>query len=1466
MGFFDRVGDFFDGIGNAVKDDANGAASAIGAAWSAASNWKVEEDSWLAKPANPISAIMSPVEDASENIVTGAAEALNFAYRYGFARNASTLAQQATQVYNGNIRSITSADAWNEAYNRSSEISPGQAIVGSFAQASEILPEQLEIGPNWLRKSDDPFGPKNAKNREDFFRNTNWGKLSSGSIDALGVILADPGYLALKGANKLQKAKTTLDAADASNVLAKAAETGNRKATQGFDVGVAPSRTLEDGTALTRRQADQGQRVSQLIDRIIETPRRNIQAMPELNHGEDANSLAILMTRAKELHADDPVEMRKAIADVLGTAWGDAAAMGRLVARRDTLATDMERIVTPPPQNLWSWRSPTYQRDPTHDRAVAAQRKQIDDELGRLDDVIQNTGQRLGPVRIGSTAIERAAEASALRAVNESWLNTGFASAPIRMVTAMAGTRIPDHINIKDPSAGYGDMVNTLRLMRHTDAKTKQKLMDSFVRASTPAHRMNVVDATRNQIVLDAARKYGLTEKQAKLMIATGNGRMATVRNSLKTRLYSAAGDQRFVQESDPEYDVIHVFDKPFLKSMLEDAHPIIDPREVDEAIKIASRNRILDNAGAGGTMVADGFGTVKDVALDVLNMSTKLWKTAALARGAYPLRVMTDTQARQMAHMETQVFMATRYQSLKGLKRYMLTVKDGEGRSFRNIFKEGNLEESLTEMLTRDLGMGEVWNLTKDDVPGIVRNVMSRDGGMADLANEVSNTLLRKRRTGDFGMIDASSPEWVPAYLRAVNQQILNSPVAVQALKTPDVHDLLRIVRSTPSLRREAREVGAKYDRQEDWLRTVIAANTHLLPTPELRIRAMRKAAKGSGFNEREVLDLFKSKNPKVQPMPVHGEAFSVIEQGKTVASYNKVRNNFFKFVAEMPENVAGRSPLFWDSYRRQIKITLDRLDEDQITAVGVDVIRKNAMRAAKREVSQILFDASHSSNMAASMRLLSPFFSAWEDTMTKWGKLFYDNPQLFARVNQGTQGLTDGGWVQDQNGYRIDPEGRAFDITTGKRMDNRPGYKKGAEYILLPHRFAKYFGGGEGDIKIRKDSINSVFQGEPWWLPGFGPLVALPTNRMTREFFPKEVDHPILKYILPYGTTTDSEAYQLLPKWAKTASAAFGDGQAHQNQFKIFLAEAVIDERNGGPKVDLDKISNKTRNYFIRKAFVDFNSPVSITPTPKNQFYIDKAHEYRADKSRKNWADDFDRDFPGFGEMKLELSTNETGIVATDVAFDAQKKYAKDINADPENGWLYVGPANAPAAFNGAVHDWQVAHGFRTQKDPVQALKGLQAEQGWDKYNKFRTLVNLALEDRGLVSTQQAGAEDLQYALQEYRKILAGENSAWAEAQGSAGGGNKPQVMLSKAQEFMAKHPEARTRPDMVALQKYIDFRNTIKAALAQRDNKSLDYNQDLKYAFSVYTQQLVKDNYGFEQMYNRVLEYDNLSKDVT
>jgi hypothetical protein len=101
---------------------------------------------------------------------------------------------------------------------------------------------------------------------------------------------------------------------------------------------------------------------------------------------------------------------------------------------------------------------------------------------------------------------------------------------------------------------------------------------------------------------------------------------------------------------------------------------------------------------------------------------------------------------------------------------KHLLSAQGSDKLSLRNLFKEGDYEKSLTGIL-KDAGVHE------DDIPTIIRKLSDTDGGVADLAGEMSNTMLaRARATGEWGYVEGTNAAWAPAYVRAVNRQIRNS------------------------------------------------------------------------------------------------------------------------------------------------------------------------------------------------------------------------------------------------------------------------------------------------------------------------------------------------------------------------------------------------------------------------------------------------------------------------------------------------------------------------------------------------------------------------------------------------------------------------------------------------------------------------------------------------------------------
>jgi hypothetical protein len=912
----------------------------------------------------------------------------------------------------------------------------------------------------------------------------------------------------------------------------------------------------------------------------------------------------------------------------------------------------------------------------------------------------------------------------AIAQAHEEWLTQGLGSSAVRVVRNQAARRLPQHVNVQDTNEGFEQLSQYLAAMKYTPSEVKKSIADAFVKAPTVGARMQVIERLRKRIVQDIGARYGFDKATVQELINAGETRLSYTESSLKTRLYAALNGEDpnsagFVSFDDAEDGIIHAFETPRLQSQLENHMTVLEPRLVEKEFQTLAGQRFMQRADIrngrfyhGGGLrqrrlpddipqkptapdkavdpatvqfqnestgkrlgTSQGFIEATDNLRDVMDSAitrfTKIWKFAALARGAYGPRVQMDSQFRQMAHMETMMFMATRWHATKGVSKWLLSSKENDTISLRNLFKEGDYEKSLRDMFTKDLGFGSDWNINATEVNAILDMVLEKNGGVADFAGEMTDRLLKKKRTGDFGITrPQDSKNWLPDYTRVVSRQIMNSPSAMRLMENGG-----NVQRTADEIQRQSvkggpmwdeyRKVGMGFGDPRDYLHEVSGIVSYYLPHQDMQAAVVKVGRKAEAAGDEGIYALhpptvkswFNPESGLAKPMDVHGEGYSLEHQAADAAAFDRMRGKIFEFIGTMPENIAARAPMFMYHYRDNVFRAIDNLGDEGIELVGIDNIRRNAMRQARKDMAKVLFDTTDLSNLSHSMRYLSPFFGAWEDTMKKWGMLMYENPGILSRVNQLVQAPNDFGMVPntnhalvvDDNGNRVDSNGDVFDSNGNKITDK--DYKSGGQYIFLPKSLTKHIPGslGQGGIKIRKDSVNSIFQGEPWWLPGFGPMVQVPVNKLVRDSFPTEADDPIMKYVLPYGTTSDSAVTQLLPKWVKTAKNAFGNTQDFSNQYQIFLSEATIDERNGGPKVDLDKIHNKTRNYFILKAGLDNVSPVSIKPDTKYQFYIDKAHEYRSDPKRADWEAEYFKDFPGFGEMSIALSTKNKGNLAS-------------------------------------------------------------------------------------------------------------------------------------------------------------------------------------------------------------------------
>lgn len=620
------------------------------------------------------------------------------------------------------------------------------------------------------------------------------------------------------------------------------------------------------------------------------------------------------------------------------------------------------------------------------------------------------------------------------------------------------------------------------------------------------------------------------------------------------------------------------------------------------------------------------------------------------------------------------------------------------------------------------------------------------------------------------------------------------------------------------------------------------------------------------------DVEKYFESVEGQAKRMDVHGESYSPISTkgGVLLQKLGQKRSAFYRIFADMPETVIGRSPLYSFTYKRYMRDALSKIEEGTVDSVRLERIRRGADKAARKEIANVLFDSSNMSNLSHTMRHLSPFFSAWEDTMKKWGSLVSDNPAIGTTLAKAYFAPDNAGLVTDSEGNRLDKWGNLIDPETGEIMKKPKDYRGEGQYITVPASWVPN-SISRGSFTINKASANILFQGDPPWLPGAGPLVQVPTNEISKRMFPDEVDNnPLLKYILPYGNQDLGES--VAPAYVRQLRNAFGDTQDHASTFAMLYAQEQTKFDNGERSTapTTKEIEKATRNWFILRAGISFQSPVSMMPRPEYQLYIDKAHQYKA-QYKENWQEKFYDDFPQYFKMSISLSSNETGLVASPQVYEAlkDKKVREAIAQNPEYGWFLLGDNNM-GNFDPGVYKWMQGNDaapglkFLERKTPQEAITDSEVQTGWVQYTKGMALLDEMLEKRGLYSYELKAAADLKEMKNTFIDSIAENNKSWWYAFNQRND-TKVQELFDVAQKNWAANPRFAQQNGQKQLQQYMEAREYVSIILQSRPVTSLDnpQNEDIAQVWGQYINSLKVNSPAFSVIYDRVLEGDDINK---
>lgn len=777
------------------------------------------------------------------------------------------------------------------------------------------------------------------------------------------------------------------------------------------------------------------------------------------------------------------------------------------------------------------------------------------------------------------------------------------------------------------------------------------------------------------------------------------------------------------------------------------------------------------------------------------------------------------------------------------------------------------------------------------------MRNVMESNKSLAHGA------LLRSWNHGakPIDPVVGKEAEHANAWAHAVNAQLVQDGLAVQAVRGASVEQMTHWLRYESAGREYYRRLGIQFTTKEDIAARVKADVDEYLPTPEIRAQALTPEGVSPKFLQEAM--------PHVAERPtVHTG-----QLGENLAGSNgfsrqidQIMSQWFRFAAAIPADRMSRHPLFNQLYEGHARslISQEFKQGQKVAQKDVDALVTTARRLALRDTRRLVFDIAHRTDAGAALRFISPFFVAAAEGWQRWARIIGDRPQVVGYAGQFYNAPLALGWTQDSDGNKVDRHGYAVSVNdeTGKTERRLVPKSERRITVRVPQSvvdsdIGKKFGMDSLDNKLRRFnfSYNSLFlvtQGDPWFHPGTGPIVQIPVNEWVKD---KPSDAEVMRKIgvLPFGpsrrpTALGATADFLLPRTLKDLRSALDTSDSRYQDVKLHIMQRAVWEHENldKPMPTATEIAGRARNYWFFSAVSAFASPVANRQQDPYQFYRDQYNILR-----RRFAEDpgkVDQEFiDRFGESYFifaqATSENKSGLPPTKRAVELSQKHADLIAQFPELGPLIVGPeGNGP--FSPEAYVYQLTtpvtpggpEAQRTKMSADEAMKENHRRAGWARFSQVMNDLRAQLHARGLVSFEDEGAEDLRETKTGLSKLMSlptlpdGNanpyyNAEWAEEFGTFSPGKYDRLMPALEAVANSDLADGANRSDLRVLREYLQMRRGVQRLLFERNLAggsaalTAASNADLRTGWARWVDARIERDTRFGDLHSRYLSRD-------
>jgi hypothetical protein len=601
-------------------------------------------------------------------------------------------------------------------------------------------------------------------------------------------------------------------------------------------------------------------------------------------------------------------------------------------------------------------------------------------------------------------------------------------------------------------------------------------------------------------------------------------------------------------------------------------------------------------------------------------------------------------------------------------------------------------------------------------------------------------------------------------------------------------------------------------------------------------------------------------------------------------------INRRVMRFLGSMPEDVFARHPLVTQIYEKELRLNIasiaDAKGAERLTPDEINRAVSNARETARQEVERTLFTIVRRTGASSSrsMKLLFPFYAAFENTVKRWGGMAMDNPQIVATASRTIAQVVHGQMIVDRDGNQITSAEQLQDSEGANLVVRVPQ----AFIDALPSSWKPIVENSFKNINIPLQSLDVITQGQPG-NPGFGPFATLPAFLVLRQR-PELED--ALNVFFPVGAPqnasdifTPSAIRRLATVWRKDELYVRSYNQMLRYETYLY---------NQGKRVDAPtptEIKDKTNKFFFLRALTSISAPFAIAP--EVDFYAQTFRRYQEEYA--DYRDPvtgervfgmaeakFLEQYPDFFEATVSLSKNEGGLEPSLQTVRNLRKHSDlmayaDGKGDPELIGFLADDGDNAYTFSQAAYQWQYRQGatpgggstYRQNRTPGELIRESNIKRGWAEFQQLEQAINAYKIQNGITDDKDDQMKVVKQAKALWIQQKAEDNLDWYSEYVSPDRAKyaRRADVLEKALKDKKWMAQNGNRAVVKSMALYLEARKQLGEILKQRDaaggSRSMDANAnaDIAAAFDMFRTNLIAGSPEFEQFINRYFSNDTV-----